>query len=336
MGLAGCSGLTALYLPAHSNSRDVVGENVSLKTLYPAEMLQYSNEWQSVFGQSLLQPTPSGSNAPQFAAALAAPLAAAATGFLVGYVTNGLNREASLYTAQFGKTRAFDSFWEITTSETGTNQNLHYYGFELTRHTKAHNGTDPLKQKDAPAFTLVCGMRPSSDGRLIEIAPLLYERTSSKAKVLNIQWWSFLLPPFIHPLFLLPNQGTRVKTSVDIEVDAVWITGNEVANLSKVAAFTIDLPDFDLDAKIDVIRASGDNTLGESSGWIAGIPISNITLPAVGTKYAGTFTLKATVTEKDPSNAQQDLQKLGTLVGGQEQKVIAIVTNAVQSAAGGK
>lgn len=335
LGLVGCAGLSALYLPAQKNSHDVAGETVSLKMLNGTNIVKYADAWQAAFGVPLTVTTPPPpKEGEKFLplAAFAAPLAAEATGLLVGYVTNGLNQEASLYTAQFGRTRAFDSFWQIT--PTGTNVN--YYGFEIIRTTKNHQIKDANQPENTAAFDLVCGIRPSSDQKVVEIAPLRYARNSSKAKVLDITWWSWFVPPFIQPLFLLPKHGTYVKTSVDIEVDAIWVSGNEQVNLNKVAAFTIDLPDADLD-KPKVLYASSENSLGESSGWVGGIPFSAaIAVSPNGITYAGTFTLKATVTEKDPSNAQQDLQKLGTLIGSQDQKIIAIVTNAVGSATAGR
>ena len=314
-----CGAVTRTVLPRHENSLDIEGERVEIRML-TAEQLKlagYETDWKAAF-PSLTLPEPSAPGG--FAAA--APIAVAAVGLAIDFAKKKLEEEATLYEAQFSKRSAFDGFYIRASGSDEWHQN--YFGFRITR-TTARFGT-----ADAPAFELVCGIGISKDGKMFGVAPLSFVTRSAKAKVLSYRWWSTLWT-------WLLKTGNEIQTSTQIEIQASWLGKDRAAQSQTVASFPVEIGGYELASEAvfgatayRVLRASGsgdDRLETDIAGWFAGVPMSEGIENHV--TQAGTFAIRATTTEKDPSKAKQLLEKASEAVEGQRERIIKIVREGV-------
>ena len=359
LGGPGCK----VLLPAHPNSNKRQGESVTIRMLDRSGMKGYEADYKAVFGSALpAVPSAEDNNAIRRAAAPAAAVASVLVGLAVDYVQKELQKEASLYEAQFGSAIAVDDFWQKTAAATnrppvtktitqrdvtrkdnkkvgGTDQPeeilnttetvreviqnasaeyaQNYHGFEIIR---AVGGNE--------CFKVVFGLAPSQDGQFFRVAPLYFRTSRTKAKILSDTTLSYLAP-WNWPGKLMKSDGHHVDTTVAIDMKGFWKDKDQEVRIASIAAAEFSFSGYDIRANHE-LRAAGKASdpnaekLGATpSGWLLGVPISfesNGTL--VNTKHAGTFALKVTITEKDPSNAKQDLEKAATLVGNQKEKIL--------------
>lgn len=199
-----------------------------------------------------------------------------------------------------------------------------YYGFRVSRSVPDTTN----------AFVLVCGIAPSSDQQLFKIAPLYLETEKAKAKVLGDVWWTYLLP-WVWPGKFIKTDGHHIDTKVDIEIDGYWKDKDQQLKITKLAAIPLNFQGYDIGTPIPLTasgqRAGTTNKVGKlkttASGWLLSVPFSldaagKPVLAGESSPFAGAFTLKATVTEKDPSNAKQGLEQASELVGQQKQTIL--------------
>lgn len=324
LGLAGC----ALYLPAHRKSCDVRGERVSVRVLKWEEMSSddLQQPWKDAFSPGMFRQPVEAAQA-KVVAPVASAAASYVTGLAVDYVKRVMQAESNRYEAQFGKRVACDGFWK---SNSGKKWLQEYYGIEVVRTTAKH--TEP------PSFKLVCGVGQSLDGALFRVVPLAYQRASTKAKILSYRWYSWLIPPFLHPLFM--NAGSEVETTVGFEMDAFWVDGAGHLQSAKAGMFTIPLPPWDLDAVEMKAQKKNEIPRDQFYGPFGGIPVSAGIVPGESDKRVGAFDLKVMVTERDPSNARPYIDKgIEALNQNRDQiieRVVTVVTNKADKQQSGR
>lgn len=301
---AALAGGCQVFLPAHSKSHDIEGESVEVHMLdHETMMAMYGDQYDAAFGGKKVVP-------PAVAAA-----ATALIGFAVDFTKKQIEEEASLYEAQWGKKAAFDHFW----SPDGKQQ---YYGFEVIRGTRKNPLRKLGEKQDTAAFHLVCGIAPSADGQMFQVAPLQLTINSVKAKVLSDQWLRTFYTVLWKPLL---RTGHEVDVSADVEITAIWRDKNQTAHLEQLATFTVAVPAFDLNANNTL--DAGDGLHSSPVGWFPGIPRSVYNNnDGKEIEGLGTFWVKATVTERDPSNAKKYLEQAADLVGKQKDTIVQIVT----------
>ncbi|MDX2170578.1 MAG: hypothetical protein SF182_26130 [Deltaproteobacteria bacterium] len=285
-------------------------------------------------------------------AALAVPAAALATEFAVDFVKKELEEEATRYSAQFQGQAFFDDFWVVAATDIEnehqtvtrtdskgrvstdlfawgsreTTYRQRYCGIEITRTTKAH-------PKATPAFRLILGLAPSKDQQFLLAAPLSAQTQAAKAKVLDDRWWTQV---FLYGFAL--DAGDEVETHVDAEILANWRTQNPSASdamyrSEKLLALSFDVPRQNLDKGFE--RVVGENRPKRRlpkrvGGWFGAVPRSfnELGVP-VG---EGTGTVRVLVTERDPSNAKQNLQKAATELANSKDKIVEQVSDGAKKA----
>lgn len=226
------------------------------------------------------------------------------------------------------RTSSVDETEEVT--KTVGHYSPHYFGFRMRRY---------VKNEKLPAFELVCGIAPTTDGTMLRVAPLFFQTRKAMAKVLSDEWWTI---PFFWTWAgkLVSVPGNHLNTSVDVEIDGYWVDKDQTAKITKLAIIPMKFDGYDISNKKPAdpkatsepspIRVS-DGTLKQSaSGFFAPVPIS---LDPEGKPitekedmpYLGNFTIKINVTESDPSNAKQDLEQAAKWVSEQKPNVVGLV-----------
>lgn len=357
--MTGCK----VFLPAHKNSNHRAGEKVIITPLDHDAMTgsNYWKEYQSAFGFKPSKPEPAVSGG-QRDPVTASAVAAAAIGFAVDYVKKELQQEATLYEAQFRASDAYDNFWILTTNGTtqlesavtrktterienrtvGTNTEprirtevtevvtekvrkdyggyrQNYFGIEIQRLVGGK-----------PALKAVIGLAPSSDQQFFAMAPLSFQTWRTKAKILSDRTITYFAP-WNWPGKLMKTHGHHVNTTLSIEMDGYWKTQPQEAHITKLTATEFQFQGYDIsDCKEWTASGrEGDGTKlsQKTAGWLLGVPISilpngNMVQPATG--YAGTFAIRVLVTEKDPSNAKEDLEKAAKLLEDNKAKIVEL------------
>src|SRR5207249_919812 len=129
-------------------------------------------------------------------------------------------------------------------------------------------------------------------------------------------------------------------SKVDLTVDGYWKDRDQSLKVTKIAAMSLNFDGYDI-ASPEPLTVSGDVPTGSfykkagklsstASGWLLAAPFSldpNGHPVAAGQlePYAGTFAIKAVVTESDPSNAKQRLEDAAELVGKEKEKIVALI-----------
>jgi|ERR1017187_5710084 hypothetical protein len=304
-----------IFIPAHRNSNWRNGEQVQIE-LIDLETARadadFSTNYKAAFGFN-----PGDQNEPTFAIA-AAPIIAAAANFALDYVAKALQDEAKLYTAQFGDTIADSHFWLIEAGKPQPN----YYGVRITRDIVDSKG------RRTNAYKLVCGFCPTPDGRLITMKPLIFSTHKAKAKVIgNGPASMFAVYPWI---FNHPNN--QINSTVDFKIDGYFKDKDQFMKVIPMGAFSFKFPAYDLSSAKELTAAAtnkNNRIPAQSSGFLDTAPFSIDPdgKAFVQVNFTGSFTMKATVTEADTSNAQQNIEKLGELVSQQKQAIIRQITN---------
>ena len=307
-----------IFIPAHRNSNWRNGEQVQIE-LIDLEAARadtnFSTNYKAVFGF-----TPGEEKETKFAIA-AAPVIAAVANFTLDYVARSLQDEAKLYTAQFGDTIADSRFWLLQAG----NQKPNYYGVRITRDIVDSKG------RRTNAYKLVCGMCPTPDNRLITMKPLIFSTPKAKAKVVGDGPASvFAVYPWV---FNHPN--SQIDSTVDFKIDGYFKDKDQFMKVVPMGAFSFKFPAYDLSLAKELTAAATDANYripAQSSGFLDTAPFSidpNGKAVVQDANFAGSFTMKVTVTEADTSNAQQNIEKLGELVSQQKQAIIGQITNKV-------
>jgi len=341
-----CNGSFGI-LPRHPDSNFRDGEEVRIDMLDLEAMRQYEDSYKAAFKV----PLPSLSNQVEESAILSGA-AAMIVGYAVKYAQKELSKEATLYEAQFSQAAAKDGFWQqspavktfTTTSqkaiatfndkwngETWTEQSRSrtrtetqevvkspslavtqsYYGIRVAR--RVGGGDWSTK---APAFELVYGLHPSVDQQMFQVVPLELRIERAKAKVLSDKWFTWILPwAWFSKLIRVP--GHEIGIDIALQIDAYWRDAAQVQQIQTVAALETKISAYDLDRKPTLRAGSG---LPENGpGWLVGVPVSH---GPDGTPVGlGTFVVKATITERDTSNAKQYLEDAAQLIGANEEGI---------------
>lgn len=317
MGASGC----AFFLPKHARSLDLRGERVVIRLLT-------ADDWQS---EAVLAGIPHAAAAEvgcetalarqQRRERMAIPGAAEAAGLLAGvvvdFVKTQLEEEATRYEAQYVRRVAVDRFWRATRNAAGEHcWTQNYVGFDVRRITQAHGQSSD----SAPAFRMIFGFEPSADQQVLLVKPVFARLEASKAKVLDVRAWS--PPSWLLPLF--KSTGNEVEVQVDVQLDAIWIDASQRAKIEQLAAFTVNLGNYDLDARPQLTGELAD----QQAGWLPAVPISTRKLGRAPS-YAGTFWVKVAVTERDPGNAKKWLERAAREVGARKEAIVERVESEV-------
>jgi hypothetical protein len=264
----------------------------------------------------------------EFAPALAA-LAATFIDYGIKYVQTQLQKEAKSYTAQFSINVAEAGFWTSSSHQkrvlAACAQDL-YVNFgqpsdqgwltddksllqrlvalEFVRKTKSYS----------PAFDFVALMVPSQHNDVFLLQPIYLLDNSAKAKILARRpWapWTYL--PMIHA-------GNTVRVKTNITMSAIWVDNNQAAHTETIASF--DLPD-------ETVVLGEPKKDFPKGGWFQGVPLTEQIggngVPASGAN--GAFWVNITVTEQDPSNAEQYIKEAAQAVSDNKSKIESAITS---------
>lgn len=200
---------------------------------------------------------------------------------------------------------------EVNTAYSSYRQN--YYGINVTRKV----GTNL-------AFKFVLGIAPSADGQFFRVAPIYFVTHKSKAKVLSDRTITYLAP-WNWPSKLIKTEGHEISTTVSLDFQSFWKDEKQENRTAQIMTHTFSVENYDL-TKHPVLTAkpqAGEEKIGStSSGWLVTPPLSlDPTGKPIRSLYSGVFSVKATVTEKDPSNAKQYIEQAATYVGEQKDRL---------------
>jgi len=303
LNIMGCS----VFLPAHVNSEDKKGEQVDIIMLNYDQMKEYQTDYEAAFGAKSLIKESSLHFVTSTGGAESIPVGKVVDA-AVGFVAKKLEEEAKKYEAQFGKKIAEEGFYKrVKDPQTKIiSYFLNYYGFKVVRHTS---------KSEEPAFELVCGIYFSPGNRVFKLAPLRYCTRRAKAKVVSTSGWQNWYAKLWG--FVL-NTGDQLDTEIQITIEAISVDKyNQVKTESVGPPINLTFKSYDL-WNCPVLRSGwvANNTQDKDAegklqetiiGWLPPIPISyNSEGDPTGT---GTFWIDVRVTERDPSNIREYLQK---------------------------
>ena len=345
-----------ILLPAHPNSNARSSQDVKLQFLTDDDI---TNDPNLKAAYDVAFPELLNKDRESRVTPLAAPLAAAAIGAGINYISQSLKQEAELYEQQWIQkplwTNGFwvlsnkpipkrddtsvvesESFTEKTTREitvhpgpATTNEirtetsiiNLstnhvavwadnyiqNIYGFRLRRYVK-----------DKVASELAFGFAPVEGQGLFFVKPLSYQCTKARAKVLSNRFPVSYLAVFP---WILKYPGTFVSTTVDVSIAAEWVEKLKV-HTDTIASFKLTYPDYNIaDGKPWFLGQKGSKIPNAPVGVFGGVPISSdskgqpIAEQGRGKlKHLGVFSIGVVVTEKDASNAKNQIEYLETVL----------------------
>ena len=301
-----------VLIPAHKNSDARKGEKVQIKLIdlqSVSKVPDFEDQYEKAFGFK-----PGDAANSKFAIA-AAPIVAAAAGFVMDYVSKQLAEEAKQYEAQFGDTLYDDKFWETESQQS-------YYGLEITRSVEG----------EPAAYRLVCGIAPTSDKQLLVMKPLIFQTKKAKAKVVGNGPASYLA---IYP-HIFKKPGKEINSSVDFTITGYFRDTDQKMKTVPMGAFSFKFPGYDI-STAPILKwgvAAGEKGVGEISHQSSGVfdtaPFSygldekGKPVPAVKKPF-GVFSVTVSVTETDTSNAKENIEKIGKLVSEQKPKVLELV-----------
>jgi hypothetical protein len=221
-----------------------------------------------------------------------APLVGPAVGFAVDQIKAAIDQEATLYEAQYSTSKS-GAFWGLHNGE----EIPLFGGLRIIRETS----------EAKPALQLTCAFEYSDDLRYFKIVPKELRMSHARAKVLRKAVWA--------PLTWFARTTGDVDVEVAFEVVAPRQTdkGSESVTLGSwtMALHSIALP-------------STKTAFGSESGWIPVVPRSSDGAASVGAA-AGLFTVRATVTERDPSNAKSVVERTSKFVEENKTTIVEII-----------
>ena len=221
---------------------------------------------------------------------------------LVGLAKTQLEREAERYESKWKGELLVDNFY----SRSGTVWNQDVFALRV-RLPSDDGGMDD--------FEVILGLCPTRDRTMLRVAPLYYERRVTGAKILDTRGWS-LLPPFLWQHLL--DTGTKVASDFKLKlVDQRMSQPAKGANgyqwdlaPATLLETTFKLPSYDLSAE-RAVGAKADSDRRSLFRPIAIIPMPSIPVLAQNNdaERSGNVLVKITVTDKDPSNAREYIEK---------------------------
>lgn len=337
---SGCGGrpVTGPWLK-HERSYDFEGENVTVRMLTPDEMSNYviknysaDSVYKDEWADRLAADFPNLFPKQQSAVSIVAPVV---IGLAVDAVKAELQKEASLYKAQFGARIYKSGYWEKFETKNGEwVGTARWAGFEVVRKTdksktaafRAVFGIIPATEFDrdgqmaakvaadarasahakAVADAKAAGRPepapdtrpfvPAADERLFVVKPLLLDVDRTRAKVFMT--------------------GSKVNINTVIRLEATWIDGQQGVRQEVVAAPEFEFKDLDLkggdpidpnNPKSPRRRVYINDLKDHIAGWFGGVPVS-FDPKSKAPKGNGTFKLSAAVTEEDQSNAPEVIE----------------------------
>lgn len=188
-----------------------------------------------------------------------------------------------------------------------------YVGFAVCRVTKetikrqpddvtGNTESNPCSMTSASAAKIVFGIAPSPDEKFFLIAPLSFQITKSKAKVLSDRPWTFI-PPIIVGKFI-DYDGHSIDVDISIEMTAYSVNEKNQGVVTPIAAETFKISDYNIETG-ETLTSKNDGLQAQPMGWLWGPP-------ATGTpkehSEAGNFALRVLVTERDSTNAKTYLE----------------------------
>ncbi|MGQ0551698.1 MAG: hypothetical protein ACT4PU_00590 [Planctomycetota bacterium] len=218
-------------------------------------------------------------------------LMAAAVAYAVDAVKQAFADEAATYEAQYSVGRALQGFW------TSGGQDQLHRGFRLRRYTenRVEGDTD---------LDLICLFKPSDDKTALMIQPAYVHLTRAKAKILHFDPRTFWTALWIWAL----DTGDRADIRVRVQMEGFWSKKDGQFGRTSLA-------DCSFDSKGQQLGTTVRNL--EPAGWFLGVPVSETPL---GVKGKGNYWLRVTVTERDPSNAKEFVDRLAAEVASRLDK----------------
>jgi hypothetical protein len=295
--LAGCGDrpITAEWFKL-KNSYDYEGQKVELNVLTRDELITYAERHYAGSTVQLLYEKRLKRDFPGLfvsdPAAEAAPLALLA-GYAIDVIKAELEREASLYEAQFGESVHKDGFWD----EQGKPR---LFGIEVVRRTSRD-----ASYNNQPASRIVFAIMPAgmsrwsegSDDRLFLIKPILVDVNRSLAKVSQF------------------GNKTLDLNGV-VRIDATWISKDEIVRQGTVADGKFEFTGVNL--ATDTVYV--DELTDKIACWFAGVPASaKRSGEAFGT---GKFQLTVSITEKDPSKVREIIERSAKFLGDKKAQIV--------------
>lgn len=322
-GLSGCGNrsLTDEWFK-HPNSYDYRGQRVELRMLTDEDLIAYASntnpDLKEIWEKRLREDfgiDPELEAAPVILLPIIVEHA-------ISFVRRSLEREATLYEAQFGATMHESGFWKEFRRDSADDPWKgvpRWWGFEIVRHTSRDT------EDRRPAFRLVCGVIPAtmyrrhgtntdndaatllhrsgvSDERLFVIKPLWLEVNRSRAKV--------------------ARTGQSIDVTVNIQASSIWIDAGQSVRNDVIAEAAFAFSGVDLEDR----RVYINELTNHIAGWFAGVPISfdaGTNVP----KGDGTFRLSVFVTENDPSKAREVIERAAIYLEKNQGAITKVISN---------
>ncbi len=139
----------------------------------------------------------------------------------------------------------------IETESTATTKTyeIKYYGFEIVRYSKEHPW-----ESGTPSSKMVFGILPIKEKGIFLIAPLYYEVSSFKAKVLGSPWWCWA-PPFWYQHEWW-REDPQMNITADLTLEGAMVKNNAITTQTLCEA-SVTLPPVALNKSYDgfIMRA---------------------------------------------------------------------------------
>lgn len=314
----------------HSRSYDYEGQKVELNMLTYADMRDYAKirypdntELQDEWAARLKEDFPRLQWDREAAPLIALPIL---LGYGIDFLKAELEREASLYEAQFGASIHETGFWEAftpikvkSTDDQGneTEEVVGYkgiprwLGFEIVR-TTSRDQSDGGKPAARIAFAMIPAnyfarheslglphgsIASKSDERLFVIKPMWLEINRSRAKV--------------------ASSASAVDVSANIRMSAIWIDGSQRTHRDTIADADFEFPGVGLSTS----EIHMDEFKNKIAGWFGGVPVSFDTATKEP-KGDGTFQLAVSITESDPSKVREIIERTAKYLGDHKEEII--------------
>lgn len=313
-----------VILPRHSNSLDIDGEKIAVRFLSAQDFNKDSalkSDYRSVF-----EVDPGDDPSKAAGAAALAPLLTPVIEFAVGQAIEFGKRqmkiEAGKYEAQYIGRAVANSFYG--------RENIRYFGFEIVR------TSDSKPSAADPSARIVFGMALDADKQKLLIAPLRVQVQRAKAKILGNRLWIWV-PPFLFWRIFL-DTGSVVALKCDLDVDYSW--RDEDGKMQRHhEARDIPLPQFDISDDKNT-KPLGPTALAVTAVELSAPPRPTINFPNTAPTAttptaglgAGTFAIKLTITESDPSNARDLLKLASEELEKERQPSIDLIVNMLPGA----
>ncbi len=253
-------------------------------------------------------------------------LAPIAIGYAIDLAKAELEKEASLYEAQYGASIHETGFWKsfrpinrMVRNEQGRDEEKivgyegepRWLGFEIVRRT-AGDENDDNRPASRIAFAMISAryykrhndgppkqgrIAVMSDERLFVIKPLWLEVNRTRAKVAQFE--------------------KSVDLATNIRMNAIWIDPAQGVHRDSIADAKFELSGVDLSDRTITING----LKNKIAGWFAGVPVSFDAETKIP-KGDGTFELAVTVTETDPSKVREIIERAAKYLGGNKDKIV--------------